>query len=419
VIVVHREVHEAKPRELELLHELEADDAAALAMEQTNIPGLLAGLTEKSMLVAGRSDDGVARYRMLEILKAFARARLADSGELEAARLAHAERIVWMAERASLLAGEPDRRIRLKIAAMVDDVRAAMASLLEVSPRRAAWLAGTMSPALLADRPLQEMLQWTTAALEANPGPSMERCWVLHAHAGRLTSLGRRGEAARVFKEATALADLPECASIRGDLLISAGLVYGSLGDNAAAAAAQREAIDAFKREGKTLKASRFLNHLAMTLITQGQPRDALVVAAECLDDLRRAKSDRLHPILDTLAQAHALLGDIDLARAFWLKAIPFALQSGEALMAAICLDGLAYTAGMRGRNETALRLYACALRTQTEFGEHPNEPITPHVNELAQRLTVEVGPEQAERLRAAGEALTIPEALQLATDEG
>jgi predicted ATPase/DNA-binding CsgD family transcriptional regulator len=397
----------------------EADDAAALAPEAADTAALLAGLTEKSMLVAGRSDDGVARYRLLEILKIFGRARMTDVGELDATRLSHAERMVSLAERASLTAADPDRRIRLKLAAMVDDVRAAMGTLLELSPRRAAWLAGTLSPAGLTDRPLQEMLRWTTSALEANPLPSVERCWVLHAHAAQLVSLGRLAEAASYLKEATTLAALPECDAIRGDLLIVAGLVHGGLGNYAAAAAEQREAIGQFRREGNSLKATRYVNHLAMTLLYQGQLKEARVLAQESLDDLRRNRSSRLHPVLDTLAQTNALLGDLDLARDAWLEAIPLALQYGELLMAAQILHGLAYAAGLRGKTETALRVYACALRIHTERDEHPYEPLTPHVTELAERLINAVGPDLAERLRSEGEAMTISEAMRLAESEG
>ena len=397
----------------------EADDAATLGLDATQNPALLAGLTEKSMLVAGRSDDGVARYRLLEILKTFARARMADSGELEATRLAHAERIAWLAKRGSLQAGEPDRRMRLKLAAMVDDVRAAMGTLLELSPRRAAWLAGSLSLAVPAGQPHQEMLRWTTAAVEAYPSPSLERCWLLHAHAVRLTSFGRQTEAASWFHEARTLAALPECAEIRGELLISAGAVYSGLGDYAAAAAAQREAIDEFTRKGEKVKATHFLEHLAGTLLQQGQPNEALVLAQQCLDALRRSRSDRLHPVLDTLAHTHAFLGDLDLARACWLEAIPFTLGSGEVLRTARCLDGLAYVAGLRGRKETALRLHAAALHIQIEVGGEAHGPLTPLVAELTLRLTAEVGPDLAERLRREGEALTIPDAFLLATHEG
>ena len=397
----------------------EADDAAVLALEMTNIPALLAGLTEKSMLVAWRSEDGVARFRLLEILKTFARARMTDSGEFDATRLAHAERMVWLAERASLVAGEPDRRKRFKIAAMVADVRAAMGTLLELSPRRAAWLAGTLSLAVLHDQPHQEMLRWTTAALEANPSPSLERCWLLHAHAARLISFGRLTEAAFWFQEARSLAVLPECAEIRGDLLIAAGIVYSGLGDYAAAAAAQRDAIDEFTREGDTVKATHFLDHLAMTLFLQGQYKEGLVLAQQSLDAVRRSRSDRLHPVLDTLAHMHALLGDLDLARACWLEAITFTLRSGEVLWTARCLDGLAYAAGLRGRKEAALRIHAAALHIQIEFGGEAHSPLTPLVAELTLRLTAEVGPDLAEQLRREGEALTIPDAFLMATREG
>ena len=59
---------------------------------------LLASLTDKSLLILDR--NGQPRYRMLETIKAYGRERLAQAGETELIRRAHAEHFLTLAEAA-------------------------------------------------------------------------------------------------------------------------------------------------------------------------------------------------------------------------------------------------------------------------------------------------------------------------------
>ena len=62
----------------------------------------MGAVVDDSMLVYQQTPSG-ARYRLLEILRVFALEQLEDSGEVEIARLSHADRIVWLAERIELV----------------------------------------------------------------------------------------------------------------------------------------------------------------------------------------------------------------------------------------------------------------------------------------------------------------------------
>ena len=260
------------------------------------------------------------RYRLLETLKAFGRARLEESGGLDEARLAHAERMVYLAERLDVRLEEGDSWLGPKVLAMVDDMRAALTALLQLRPQRAAWLAAVLRMIWHNTGRNKEGLRWTAAALEASALPSAERCYALHVHAALLSESGMRREAESWFHEATSLAGLPECDQIRGELLVTTSWIHGYSDDNVASEAALRQAIDEFTDRGDINKAGLALNALAHTHLNQGRAEEARELAARSTEILR-PRSIRIWAPLDTLAEAHAFLGEYADARACWLEA--------------------------------------------------------------------------------------------------
>ncbi|GAC1507281.1 MAG: hypothetical protein NVS1B3_07560 [Candidatus Dormibacteraceae bacterium] len=395
-------------------HWFDAHDAAALAPAATDVGKLLADLVESSMLIHERRDGTSTQYRLLEVLKPFARARLAGSDEAAQARLAHAERVVELAERMDLRRDEHDPNVWPKVARMIDDVRAALATLLELQPSRAAWLAAAASGIWLDSGRLDEGLRWAAAALEAQPHPSVERCWLLHTNAWLLFGVGRSDAAELAFRDAQSLTSLPECDRIRGDLLLVAANVHVCRGDYKAADAAQRKAVEVFTNAGLDQKAARALNHLALSLLFQGRLEEARALAAQSVD-LRRRNGSRVQPALDTLAQALALLGDLDQARQSWIEAATLALRLEDATTVLTSLEGLAYIAGERGHSEEALLLHSCADHFFSKNGARYDEPLAPKVRDLVSRLNAEVGTASAARLVTAGEELTPSAAVALA----
>ena len=59
---------------------------------------LLSGLVEKSLVVARGSDQGGVRYRLLEPVRQYTLEKLEKSGETQAAKRAHAEYFLAVAE---------------------------------------------------------------------------------------------------------------------------------------------------------------------------------------------------------------------------------------------------------------------------------------------------------------------------------
>src|SRR5713226_8494130 len=159
----------------------DAEDAEAVApVGDKRIPVSLGSLVEHSMLVQEQTPVG-RRYRLLEILRAFALEQLEDTRELETAQLAHTDRMVWLVERVDIVP-LPGSALRAKVTAMVDDVRAVLGKLLAVDPRRAAWLCASMMLTWIWSGRALEGLRWSDLALAANPEPSREGCWLLLGH---------------------------------------------------------------------------------------------------------------------------------------------------------------------------------------------------------------------------------------------
>jgi len=393
----------------------EDEDATAMSLGNAAPSVLIAGLVEKSMLISERPAV-TNRYRLLETVREFSRARLKERGEYDQARLQHAERMVRLAEQSGLVI---ERRFA-KAAAMVDDMRAALVTLIELQTKRAAWLAGTLRWFWASTGRLVEGIKWTRLALDANPDPSMERCWALYGQAILLLRLGRLTDTRLSFQEAVALTDSPECEAVRGELLIAKAILHGGLGDYAAAEAADREAIEELKRSGHIHRATLVINDLATVLLYQGRFGEAQEQAKLCVQGLRQSNVSQIHFAVETLAQTYAFVGDVDQARICWLEsAASLSPDGAEVIAAAVCLEGLAFAAGMRQRTEVALSLHACANRVFGEAEYHYTEPLAREIYRLMEHLQAEVGSELAGRLRVQGESLTIQAALHLAAVEG
>ncbi|WP_248837331.1 BTAD domain-containing putative transcriptional regulator [Frankia sp. AgKG'84/4] len=87
-----------------------------------DVPDLLTALVEKSLLICD-SEDGAAtpRYRQLETIREYGLRRLAEAGEREWLRAAHAEHFLRLAERAEPVLRTRDQLVWLRLLAIEQD----------------------------------------------------------------------------------------------------------------------------------------------------------------------------------------------------------------------------------------------------------------------------------------------------------
>jgi tetratricopeptide (TPR) repeat protein len=302
---------------------------------------------------------------------------------------------------------------------MVDDTRAAMSTLLSANPKRAALLCAAMTQTWIWSGRAIEALQWSERTLAANPVQSTERCWNLFMHARLLAVLGRGDESRAYLAEAEAEA-VPEPLSVRAHFMLVRAVCHHALGDRKATTSGWQDAIEAFTQIGDEHNLARALNHRAMSMLWAGRVAEARQLAQRAIEIRRRVHPQRVGPATDTMAQAHAFLGELDQAKERWIEAFESELDLGWGRGVTIhdALFGLALVAGVRGKNQLALRLHYCAERTMSDVGGIYEEPISPKEGELIARLEAHAGPEAAAALRAEGESLIPEEALRLAKAE-
>ena len=92
---------------------------------------LLTQLVDKSLVVVDEQQDGTARYRLLETLRQYGRARSAARGESAWARSRHAAHYLAMAEAGSALGGHDKTAWQARLEVDHDNLRAALWWLLE------------------------------------------------------------------------------------------------------------------------------------------------------------------------------------------------------------------------------------------------------------------------------------------------
>ncbi|GAC1474723.1 MAG: hypothetical protein PVSMB3_12460 [Candidatus Dormibacteraceae bacterium] len=391
-------------------------DAAALIADDWPIATLLDNLVESSFIERDQVSEAPPQFRIVEGLRPVAVKRLNEEGDLDAARFAHAERMVSLAEQVELHY-EESHGVRPKLASMIEDIRAALGFLVRASPQRAAWMAGGLRGLWLDLGRPQEGLRWTSLASRAYTVPSAERCWLLYTRAILLLQLGRRAESDQILHEATQLARLSACAPLRGDLLVATGLIESARGDYIAAEAAQRGAIEAFSLHGQLYKTARPLNHLAISLLFQERPSEAAVIASRSVE-MRRGTSIRLQPALDTLAQADAILGRLEEAETGWLEAFELGIHERDPITVIDCLQGLAFVAGRRLRTDAALMFHYCAEHALLVLGRRYTEALEPHLRGLMEELEQTIAPERGPSLKTEGASLAVAAAFRLAQAE-
>ncbi len=180
------------------------DAAEAVVREGLDAPvgELLAALVDKSLVAVDTSAEK-ARYRLLEVVRQYAAERLAAAGEASEVLGRHA---TWYAAQAAGL--DPDatsdgvvREPSPWFAAEQENLRLALATLLQTDPGRALTTILAMWRSLMSRGMHAEGARWLRLALEASPEPTAKRARGLFASAVFETRLGRAGSASATGRE--------------------------------------------------------------------------------------------------------------------------------------------------------------------------------------------------------------------------
>jgi predicted ATPase/DNA-binding SARP family transcriptional activator len=204
---------------------LQAAAAVCVGGDESNALDLVGRLVERS-LVAADLREGETRYRLLETVRQYAAERLAEAGEVEETRRAHALAFLSLAEEAAPT-GESLGRLALE----QDNLRAALAWSLstgeEIGPR----LALACSRLWYVREQDEESLRWLERALEAHPERDGLRAELLGLLGTFVHEAGDVQRAGALLSEGLTLARSESNRTLEARLRVRYGNVRLHLGD--------------------------------------------------------------------------------------------------------------------------------------------------------------------------------------------
>jgi predicted ATPase/DNA-binding XRE family transcriptional regulator len=367
----------------------------------------IAELVDASLVQVEATEEGFPRYRMLEVIRAYAAEQLRAAGEEDDLKLRHAEYYAALAEEAERLgAGQESREAQLQRESA--NGREALEYAYErgevtLGLRLATWFGsfwvkrGQMSEGTLW---LSRMLALDEASGGQAASPA-DRCRALYYVAHLTMHLGRRERALAFAEEALALAERTRDQADLSHVLALLGSITLAGGAEEEAATYFTESYAAAKRAGdypgsihplsrslaerdaaaKRAGASPTMGLALLNLGELARKRGDLVHAGEFLEEA--LASVRAVDMTWGIANILTLLGHLarqqqDYARAKvrYRESLALYHQLGNATYIAWCLEGIAAVACAQGSCQHATRLCAAAaaLRVAAQTPLPPTE---------------------------------------------
>jgi non-specific serine/threonine protein kinase len=436
-----------------------------------SIVDLMTGLVEKSLITserieaepageAGTAGRALNGFRMLEMVREFAHARLVESGEEGALRRLQLEWAGRLAEDAgvgfySSEEGWWMRRLEWEHESWLDFLRDAAqhpewvnSAMPMVYTLRRYWYerglpsTGRRALELLIAVPglapaargrglavlsqMAEMqgddarlLSACREAIEIHRRESdpVALCGTLAMLAGYHSNQGDHAEAVRLLEESLALRrELGSPPTAVASALGNLGVGYAYLGDLARARARYEEALEIYERIGEVRSAAQVAANLAATALDQGDMERAEARAAETRRWLRKVGSGLdTSPIFGILAAVSLERGDARGARDQLLVAVQQRTERQEPGELAGALAVFAGVAVLEGDDNLAARLKG-TIDAQLELQKGLLDPGTQaRLDRRLAGVRERLGERRYDDLRALGRGLTISEALRLA----
>lgn len=346
--------------------------------------GTIAALIDANLVrmeTPAGAGDGLPRYSMLDVIRAYALDLLRAMGEEDAARRRHAAYVAALAEEVGRAGpgqgGREDDLLRKEANGRAalwwthERGEAALGLRLATWFGRL-WLArGRMAE---GDAWLQRMLALDAeCGDEAAPrGARVEAlCW-----AARLAlHLGRADRAAALAGEARGLAERLGDQAATGTALALLGGIALAAGEDDVAAAHSAASYAAAARAGEPVGMALALLNLGELARKRGEVARATTLLEEALACVRAIElTYGIANVLTLLGRLARQQGDYARAKGRYGESLALYHQLGNATFTAWCLEGVAGVAGAEGDHRRAARLCAAALRALARTPLPPGE---------------------------------------------
>ncbi len=336
------------------------------------VPGELAELVDKSMVAVDRSGEAV-RYRLLDTLRDYGAARLAEAGATEVLRRRHADYHVALAEQWGPRVRGPDQAVACAdIDAVMDDLRVAHEWLVAAEDVDGALRLAVALGDYLEVGLREEITTWLERAVHLTGAPEHPAYPLALAAAAYGAAL--RSDFARSRERAEAvLADSEAAAPARLWALVAVrvtGMLTGAFDEVVALDGAVDEVIDALDAPARDVNYYRVSAGVQGLLVRLygGDVDGALAVAAR-LDRAAEASGNPYMRALALSCHGEALMvSDPAGAQQRLEAAVELARGAGSHLPEGAALVTLASLCTRRGDTNRALSLFREAVRLWRRF---------------------------------------------------
>ncbi|NEM04617.1 DUF4062 domain-containing protein [Geodermatophilus normandii] len=370
----------------------------------------LSALVGHSLVTPTDTGDGEPRFRMLELVRAFAVERLRERGEEESTRTRWAQHLAGLgAEAGAGLAGPAARLWRARLDAETADLRAALrwavaTDRAELAVRLTAplvrwWWARGLLPDMAA---LAEQTAALPSAAALPPDLAGRLSW---ARAALRIAVGAPDRAVPLLDDVVDDARRRDDAWLLGHALGARAMTL-TPGDPDVVALLD-EGLAHLRRSGDGWSVA-FSGMLRGTVaLAGGDLAAAERVAGEARDLAAAAADDQLAALLtDALALAALLAGDLPRTRARLQEAAALHRSTRDLEGVASCLEVLAALALAEDRNAAAARFAGAADAARAGLGVARWSPNQTLADRLREALRAALGEDEERQARAAGAAL-------------
>lgn len=336
---------------------------------------LLAGLVDKSIV---QSEQGTARFHLLETLRQYGLRRLSEAGEEDALRARHRDHYLRLAEGWS----RDWRRSTAQIAthSRARSEHANLRAALEFSLSRPDQLATGLRLAvalhfhwLFCGHPAEGRL-WLEQALELNPEPSRDRAAALGITAYAMSLMGHASSTYPYAQEADDWAREHRDEDMLGHAEFLLGSYYFLTGEIEKSAPLFKEAIRRLESLGEPSSfVLQMYSAAAQAEIWQGNLAEGMAIARQALERCEDTGEQFARGgLLFARALGQWMQGDYDEAVVGLTQAIRLAQAFNDVLGAVTWLELLCWTTAASGRSERAAELLGVADKVWSMGGGHP-----------------------------------------------
>jgi predicted ATPase/class 3 adenylate cyclase len=315
-------------------------------VDRSDVLDLLSRLVAKSLVLVEETEQGEARYQLLETIRQFARDRLVEAGEANVFRARHLNYCVRLAETSEKLLFSPEQGYWLnRLQADHDNLRSALAYALDHQPAAALRLAAGLRWFWQRRGFAREGRDWTTRALDR----SQSRPAIVAGAGNNSIDNWTRGRAQ-----------------------VALALLCTNIGDHARGRQAALEAVPIMEAAGDRRELALALAALGLALIGTGEV-DAAREALRRGEALARTEDDPVSLALIVIGLAQTAIWidrDFEAARTLMSEVAQLGRRTSDPAAVAIAAYGLGWVAYSEGDWNTARRQLDEAMHLFEEIGD-------------------------------------------------